>query len=81
MVFTGALPCGVSSLVVVLDSMTGSSRVSTSSLSASESACKCVVYVRALVNMCSVVPVNHRSGLLSPIPMHALIRATALTHV
>jgi len=80
-VFTGALACGVSPLVVVLDSLTGSSRARTSSLSASEIICECVVYVRALVNICSVVPENHHSGLLSPIPMHALIREHALTHV
>jgi len=80
-VSTGALACGVSPLVVVLDSLTGSSGACTSSLSASESACKCVVYVSALVNICSAVPVMHHSGLLSRIPMHASIRAYALTHV
>ena len=65
-VTTGVLACGVSPLVVVLDSLTGSSRASASWLSASESACKCVVYVSALVNICSAAPVMHHSGLLSP---------------
>jgi len=68
-------------LLRVSDLSTWFNTARASSFSLSASAYQGVLYFRALVIECSVVPVSQCLGLLSPIPMHASILAYASIRV